>query len=268
MSIIKVNGANIDYKISGNGPQAVIFSHGFLFDKHMYDHQIAALQKRYTCVAYDHRGQGRSECTPSGYDIDNVTEDARALIEALNLAPCHFVGLSMGGFVGMRLAVRYPQLVNSLVLLETSAASEPSSKIRQYKSLGFVGRWLGFRLVIGRVLPIMFGQTFLNDPAREVEKDRWRDFMVAFDKPTLPKVLDGVTGRENFEPFLGQIQMPTLIINGDQDVVYPPAVGEAMQKKIPNSEFVIIPGAGHSSPIEEPAAVTTVITSFLERQEQ
>lgn len=266
MPTIRVNGTHIDYEITGSGQQAIVFAHGFLFDKHMYDQQVSALSARYTCIAYDHRGQGRSEHAASGYDMNNITEDARALIEALDCAPCHFVGLSMGGFVGLRLAIRYPHLLQSLVLLETSADPEPPEAVRRYKLLATIGRWLSLRLVVDRVLSLMFGQNFLNDPAREAEKKRWRDFMVAFDKPTLPKALAGVTGRASVYEQLGQIAMPVLLIFGDQDKIYSRAVGKRMQEKIPAAELVMIPGAGHSSPVEEPAAVTAAIASFLDSQ--
>ena len=76
----------------------------------------------------------------------------------------------MGGFVSMRMAIRYPQLLRSLILMETSAKAEDEEKSGRYKLLGFVSRWFGIRAVLGQVMRILFGQKFLNDPAREAEK--------------------------------------------------------------------------------------------------
>src|SRR6185369_4898317 len=98
----------------------------------MFDAQVAALESRFRCISFDHRGQGQSEVTETGYTMDELTADALALIQALGAAPCHFVGLSMGGFVGMRLAARYPALIRSLSLLETSAGPEPLFKVFKY----------------------------------------------------------------------------------------------------------------------------------------
>ena len=97
MPHVKTNGASIYYEEHGNGPDTIVFSHGLLWSGYMYQDQIAVLKDRYRCITYNHRGQGRSEVTQSGFDIDSLYEDSIALIEALGCAPCHFVGLSMGG---------------------------------------------------------------------------------------------------------------------------------------------------------------------------
>src|SRR5215510_6749099 len=94
-----VNGARLHYTVDGEGPP-VLFAHGLLWSGEMFQYQVAALRRRYRCVTFDFRGQGDSEVTGAGYDMDTLTDDATALIDRLGLAPCHFVGLSMGGFVG------------------------------------------------------------------------------------------------------------------------------------------------------------------------
>src|SRR5690606_29606523 len=100
--------------------------------------------------------------------------DALALLEHLHAAPCHFVGLSMGGFVGMRIAARHPSLLRSLSLLATAADAEPAANLPRYRLLNSIVRRLGPRPVSSRVMPIMFGPSFLNDPARAAERERWR----------------------------------------------------------------------------------------------
>src|SRR5260370_14114934 len=121
MPIISVNGAALYYEEHGTGPEIIVFAHGLLWSCRMYDAQVALLKERYRCVAFDFRGQGQSEVTRSGYDMETLYEDAVALINQLGCAPCHFLGLSMGGFIGLRLAARHPELMPSLILLETSA---------------------------------------------------------------------------------------------------------------------------------------------------
>ncbi len=103
MPTIRVNGVELYYESTGSGPQTVVFSHGLLMSADMFREQVRFLSPRYRVVAYDHRGQGRSDLTARAHDMDTLAADADALIEALGLAPCHFAGLSMGGFVALRL---------------------------------------------------------------------------------------------------------------------------------------------------------------------
>src|SRR5687768_12235716 len=178
MPTLQVDGATLHYEDTGGAAETVVFAHGLLWSGRMFDAQVQALRGRYRCVTFDFRGQGKSEVTADGYDMDTLAEDAAALIEALGCAPCHFVGLSMGGFIGMRLAARRLELLRSLVLIETSADPEPAQNAPRYRLLGRIVRVLGklgMRLVMGRVMRIMFGRTFLEDPARDAERRLWRE---------------------------------------------------------------------------------------------
>jgi pimeloyl-ACP methyl ester carboxylesterase len=96
----------------------------------MWRFQVAAFRDRFRCVAWDHRGQGRTEVTDTGYDMDTLADDAAALVAVLGIAPVHFVGLSMGGFVGMRVAARRPELIRSLALMGPPPTPSPSAPCR------------------------------------------------------------------------------------------------------------------------------------------
>ena len=141
MPIAQVNGAEIHYEIHGTGPETILFAHGLLWSGAMFAAQVEALRSSYRCVTFDFRGQGQSAVTETGYDMDTLALDAAALIEHLRLGPCHVVGLSMGGFVAMRLAARRPDLVRSLILLETAADAEPAANVPRYRLLNFIARW-------------------------------------------------------------------------------------------------------------------------------
>lgn len=229
----------------------------------MFDGQVNALKDVYQCITFDFRGQGQSEVTASGYDIDTLSEDAAALIDALQCAPCHFIGLSMGGFVGLRLAIRRPHLIRSLILVETSADPESEETARRYRLLSFVARWFGLRIVVDRVMPIIFGKKFLSDPARAELSQQWRQRILANHRIGITRAVPGVITREGVYDQLGTIAAPTLIILGDQDVAMPPAKAERMHARIRGARLVVIPGAGHTSTIEEPAAVNAVLKEFL-----
>jgi 3-oxoadipate enol-lactonase len=248
----------------GEGPP-VLFSHGLLWDTRLFAPQVAALRARHRCIAYDHRGQGRSEVTADGYDMDTLAEDAAALIERLGVAPVHFVGLSMGGFVGLRLAIRRPELLRSLVLIDTSAGPEAPGNVPRYRVLNLIARWFGFRPVVDRVLPIMFGRTFLADPARAAERAEYRARLLALDRSGTPRAVRGVIERAGVEGELRHIRTPTLVIVGAEDVATPPAKAQALAAGIAGARLVQVPAAGHTSTLEQPAAVNAALADFLAR---
>src|SRR5258708_12785208 len=177
MPIIRVNEAALYYEEHGTGPETIVFAHGLLWSCRMFDAQGGVVKGRYRWVGFEFGGQGQSEVTRSGYDMETLYEDAVALIKQLGCAPCHFLGLSMGGFIGLRLAAKRPELLRSLILLETSADPEPSEPVAKYRRITVVARWLGLGLVVDPVMPVLFGPTFLTDPARAGERREGRSPM-------------------------------------------------------------------------------------------
>lgn len=264
MARLTVDGVDLYYEETGSGEETLVFSHGLLLDTRMFEPQVEAFRDRYRCIAYDHRGQGRSAVPDDrSISIDTLTEDAAALIEELGAAPCHFVGLSTGGFVGMRLAARRPELVRSLILLSTSADEEPAENLFGYRLLNLVARTLGPRLVAGRVMPIMFSPAFLESPARAEERHRWRR-IVGANRRSIHKAVSGVLERQPCHEELGRIRVPTLIVAGEEDAATPPERSERIHRGIPDSRLVRVPGCGHISTIERPETINQVISGFLD----
>jgi 3-oxoadipate enol-lactonase len=263
MPKLRVNGAELHYEDSGRGAEAIVFGHGFLFSTRMFDLQVAALKDRYRCIALDWRGQGQSELTAGGYDMDTLTEDAVQLIEKLGAGPCHFVGLSMGGFMGMRIALRRPELLRSLVLLETSADPEPPENIPGYRRLTMAAQVLPLRLLMGKVSRIMLGKASLEDPSRAAERKAWRALMEANRRRGISRGLEGITTRKPVIDEIARIRTPTLIMVGEQDVATVPEKSRRIHERIPGSRLVMIPRAGHSSTLEQPAFVNAELERFL-----
>lgn len=230
----------------------------------MFEAQVNAFKDRYRCITFDFRGQGQSEITRVGYDMETLYRDTVALIEAVGCAPCHFAGLSMGGFMGMRLAARRPELLRSLMLLGTSADPEPSENVPRYNRLNFVARWFCLRFVATPVMKIMFGQSFLADPNRTALRAEWQQRLIANHRLGISRAVKGVIDRQGVCDEIGKITTPTLIMVGEEDVATVTAKAERMQSRIAGSQLVRIPRAGHSSTIEEPEAVNTVLKAFLD----
>lgn len=263
MPYITCNQSRIFYEESGSGSETIIFSHGLLFDHRMWDAQVAYFQNNYRCIVYDHRGQGKSEVTGSE-DMDTLYEDAAFLIETVNQGkPVHFVGLSMGGFVGMRLAARKPHLLKTLTLLDTSAAPEPNKF--KYQLLNIIFKLGGAPLIINKIIAILFGKSTLSDPSRKEIIRLWTSEIQAYPS-TISKAVDGVIHRKGVVDELHQILLPTLIAVGEEDVATIPAKSEQIHLAIKGSKFIIIPRAGHSSCIEQPATLNKIIHDFIEPQ--
>jgi pimeloyl-ACP methyl ester carboxylesterase len=262
MPTIRVNGVDLYYESSGSGPQTVVLSHGLLMSADMFREQVRFLSPRYRVIAYDHRGQARSDLTATAHDMDTLAADAAALIEALGVGPCHFAGLSMGGFVAMRLAARRPELLRSCILLETSAEPEPPQNVSRYRLLSWVLRLLGTGAVVDKVMPILFGKSFLADPAQAELRAEWRGRLLGLRR-SIHRSVTGVIERRGVLDELARITLPTLILVGEEDVATPPPKAERIHAAIRGSRLVRLPRAGHSSTIENPEAVNAALADFL-----
>jgi 3-oxoadipate enol-lactonase len=275
---VLVNGVRLRVAQAGAGPGAVVFSHGLFLTHHLFDAPVAGLSDRYRCVAYDHRGQGGSEVDPhrQAIGVETLYDDALALVRALDLAPCHWVGQSVGGYVGMRLAARHPELVRSLVLLSPRIHRNPASFVRRMDLMCAVLtaahpiRPLDYaiRHALGRYgMRELLGATFLADPAKASARE---SFFADFTARAVPALVPAVRGivryPENTVDMLARISAPTMIIAGLDDPS-PPSGGVAhaqqVQAAIPGSRLLVVPAAGHALLIEQPEQVTRAIDGFL-----
>jgi pimeloyl-ACP methyl ester carboxylesterase len=264
MPYLSLPSLNLYYEEIGSGPETLVFSHGLLWSHRMFEAQVVEFSKTYRVIAYDHRGQGKSE-VKGPYDMDTVAEDAAALIRNLVDGPVHFIGLSMGGFVGMRLAARHPELIKSLVLLETSANAEPLENLPQYKLLNGIVRWIGIiPPIANKVMKIMFAHSWLQNSANTTSIRRWKKELSS-NKKSITGPVEGVIYRKGVEEELGNITCPTLVIVGDEDVATTPEKAAFIQKGIKGTTLELISGAGHSSCIEKPQEVNRLLKEWLKK---
>jgi len=262
------DGATIAYTDTGP-PGAVadaptiVFGHGLLFSGWMFRSQIEALRDAYRCVAIDWRGQGSSPRARGGYDMDSLADDAVELIGKTGTAPVHWVGLSMGGFVGMRIAARRPDLVRSLVLLDTSADREPLRSTVEDLLLALIYRVAGIAPVRRQVEKVMFGPELRSSPDGRATIDEWIATLSSSERAGIAWAVTAVVTRKAVSGELGRISAPTLVATGEHDKPTPPARGRRIAQAIPGARFELVRGAGHSSTIEQPDAVTALISDFL-----
>jgi pimeloyl-ACP methyl ester carboxylesterase/SAM-dependent methyltransferase len=263
MARVTVNGVALGYTEAGSGPETVVLAHSYLVDRRQFDAQIAALAPRYRVLAYDHRGHGESEKPESGYEMETLFADAVAFIERTRAAPCHFVGSSTGGFIGLRLGFRRPDLLRSLVLLDTAAEAEPLWARAKHQGMFAVLLTLGFEPLLGPTMSMLFGPTFLGDPARRSEVELWRRRLATHDARALVRFGHGIFARAPVVDRLGDIAVPTLVMVGEHDRAIPRAQAQRLADGIPGAKLALVPGAGHLCTIESPVAVNRMMSSFF-----
>ena len=268
MAFLNRGDAQINYSDTGvpaGKPDAptIVFGHGLLFSGWLFHNQIEALRDAYRCVAIDWRGQGASNAPAGEYDMDTLTEDAVALINELGVDKVHYVGLSMGGFVGMRIAARHPELLRSLTLLDTSAMPEDKENVSSYRTLARAYRIIGIKPIAKKVYPIMFGSKSLSDPAMKPVVAEWISQLSRVNRSGMVKAIYGVVDRKGVEDELSNIKTPTLVVVGAEDAATPVHKSQAIAGRIGGARFEVVADAGHPSTMEKLAEITKLIRDFV-----
>ncbi|MEV0032409.1 alpha/beta fold hydrolase [Nocardia sp. NPDC050793] len=268
MPLLRANGVSLAYTDTGTPPgrpdaPTILFGHGLLFGGWMFRPQIDVLRDRYRCVTVDWRGQGETPATAGGYDMDTLCDDAEALIRELDLAPVHFVGLSMGGFVGLRLGARRGRLLRSLTVLDTTADGEPRDAARKYTLFAWIYQLLGAAPLKQQVLPTLFGPDFLNSRRSEPVVHEWSARLSRSSRTGIRKAILAVADHAAIGDELADIVAPTLVIVGADDNATPRLDAERLVARIDGSTVQVVPAAGHTSNLEQPHIVTACLASFL-----
>lgn len=264
MPDIDVNGTTLHYLDDGpRDAPALVFSPSMFFDGRMFAGQAEAFAGRYRVVRYDLRGQGQSARMPrEQLDMDTQAEDAAALIEALDLAPCTFIGNSMGGFIALRLAARRPDLLRSAVVMGSSADAEESVAEME----GLVGALAehGMEPVLEGVLQFMMGDMTRTDPERANVLAGVREHLLTRG-PDSADAAWHIPHRKGVLDELGDITVPVLVVAGAEDNTYPVAKSEQMAELIPGARLVVVERAGHVLALENPEAVNAVLEEHFAR---
>lgn len=261
---LEANGLELAYREVGSGSETVVFSHSFLVDSRQFDAQIEALSGSYRVISFDHRDHGESGRADRPYEMADLVADGARVVEGLDATPCHWVGLSTGGFVGMRLALEHPEWFRTLTLMDTSATAEDvASKIRN-KLMLTVLRVAGVKPLVGRVMKLMFADPFLDGDDFAETRALWHDRIAAGDRAAIRRFADAIGGRDDVLDRLRSLDLPVHAISGADDRALAASHAKAIAEAVPGSTLSLIPGAGHLCTIETPAAVNDVLVPFIE----
>lgn len=249
---------DIAVDVAGAGP-LLVFLHGIGGNRHNWAEQLAHFAATHTAIAWDARGYGDSDDAPDRRFTD-FADDLARVIRHFG-APAHLVGLSMGGRIALDCWKRYPQLVVSLTLADTSAGAPPAAD----KVEAFLALRRKPLLEEGKT-PADIAPAIVASIAGPQISDSARTRLIASHAALRPhsylETLAAVTGFSDF-PRFETITVPTLVIVGEHDRVATPAYAATMAAAIPGARLRVIPGAGHVSNIEAPAAFNTALGDFL-----
>lgn len=261
---MKSNQTDLAIFTKGNlDKKPIIFIHGFPYDHTMWDKQIDELKSYYYCVAYDIRGLGESPLGDGQYTMESFVDDLEAVIDYLGLKKPVLCGLSMGGYIALRAVERNESNYSGLILYDKrSSADTDEGKIKRAENIKKINT-LGVKQFVNDFVPHCFSVKSITDSNDEYTKVLNKS--LNSNAIGVKGCLLAMAGRTDTTSYLSQIRIPTLLLCGEDDHLTPPDVMELMAEQIPNSQFEIVPNAGHMSPIENASFVNSKIKKFLSR---
>lgn len=242
----------------------LLLIHAFPANARLWEPQFALADEGWHVVAPHLRGFGDlDEGTPPDTRIDDYAADIEGLLRDLDVRQAVVGGLSMGGYTAFALYRRAPSLVRALILADTRAEADPPEARQNRLRLIEAARTGGVAAVADEMVPRLLGAT--THARRPEVVARVRE-LIAESHPDAPiAALHAMMTRREATSLLGSVSVPTLVVVGDEDVLTPPALSEAMARGIPGAELVVVPGAGHYPNLEDPAAFNAAVAAFLGR---
>lgn len=262
---MEVEGAQLHYVDVGVGDPPVVLLHAFPLHSDMWAPQVACLAANHRVVVPDLKGFGKSSAPedPEAYSMADYVRQVVGLIGALGLEGVVLGGLSMGGYVAFSLVARHLHLLAGLVLADTRAGRDTPEVFQRRTDQQDQVRREGTEALVETLLGgLLAPETFEQRPQLV---DQVRRIMASNPPAGFIGGLEAMKGRPDSLPNLAAVKVPTLVLVGAHDAPSPPEVVRVWQQRIPESELVVVPGAGHLSNMEQPDAFNAALTDYIER---
>jgi 3-oxoadipate enol-lactonase len=258
MPFVDVGELRTHYALTGDEEPVLVFSNSLGTDFSMWDPQMAELQSRFRILRYDTRGHGKSSVTPGDYTIEQLGRDVLGLLDSLHVDRVHFCGLSMGGMIGMWLAIRAPSRLHCLVLSNTAA--HVGTKEMWNARIATV-RKDGMKSVAAAVIERWFTPEFRASSAEKVARAQ----RTIENSPPEGYAASCAALRDmDLRETVARIKAPTLVIYGGSDPVIPASDAQFLTDRIRGTGTVELPAA-HLSNVEQASAFTEAVSNFLSR---
>lgn len=266
--LITDDGVKLYYEETGSGIP-IVFVHEFAGDYRSYELQLRYFGQRYRCVAYNARGYPPSDVPKDGerYSQERARDDIRAVLDTLRIDRAHIVGLSMGGFAALHFGFTYPDRVRSLVVAGCGYGAEPAKRAQFAEEAEAAAKHFEGQTMAKAAEGYGLGPTrvqFQNKDPRG-----WREFIEQLKEHSTEGSALTMRGVQKRRPSLFDlvdkmktITAPTLVMTGDEDwpCLEP---GLLMKRAIPTAALVVMPNAGHTINLEDPAAFNRHIADFI-----
>lgn len=253
------NAIQCAHTLQGNGP-ALFLIHGIGAARNTWLKALPVLTRHFTVITYDLRGHGESPVPESEFGLDELVADLETLRAQLGIEQAHFAGHSLGGMIGPAYALKYPERVLSLGLLSTAAfRTEDDSK----KVWGVVNAME--ERGIPNVLPMLSDRWFTDDfiTAHADVVERRLQQVIGNDPAVFLNVFRIYAGTE-MSPWLHEVQVPSLVLTGENDGGCNPRLNRLIDAALPNSELVILPDYKHSLLLEAGDKVAAEMVRFIQ----
>jgi pimeloyl-ACP methyl ester carboxylesterase len=262
MPVASIGEINMYYEVHGDGEPLVLIQ-GLSLDSSWWTNQIPVFSQKYRVIVFDNRGVGQTNCPDSPYSTEMMADDTVALLKALSVTDAHILGFSMGGMVAQQIALKYPKIVKSLILV-TTAAKFPA-RARHLTQL-----WL--KMLEEQVSP----ETRLRDVCLWVFTDRFFEdneqvtaaVNLGLNQP-YPQSECGFAGQvaallqHNTQDQISQITVPTLVLVGKDEIFIPVNFSAQLAANIPNAELIVLERGGHNYWAETPEQFNQAVMQFL-----
>jgi 3-oxoadipate enol-lactonase len=258
------SGITLSYVDVGRGVPVVLI-HGLFLDHTAFEQQIKAFEGQARIIAIDIHGHGESSVLNQPISLDEMAEDYFDLVGQLGIHQAIWGGVSLGGMTSLRIAIKHPEAVMGLLLLNTNAASGAGKKVPSFDGLNapLTLRFLwNTRFLKQQVLNAgLFGRTTLatNPDLQRV----WIDKMKSISSISMKYVIEAVLSANSILEQLSSICVPTIVAGGDEDVALPMSASQEIQHRISHATLVEMERCGHSSSIEQPQRVNQLLEQLL-----
>src|SRR4051794_33626249 len=260
MPLIRANGIDLFYDITGPADAPVLaFSNSLGTPLEMWDAQVRAFSNGYRCLRYDTRGHGRSQVVDAPVSIDDLAADLAGLFDALGISKAHVIGLSLGGMTAQALAASHPGRAESLVLMATAAYLPPPETWEQRAQ---TVRAQGMGAIVEAVMERWFTPDTVALSPELVAPVRER--FVELDPHGYAVACLAIRDMD-LRSRIGSIDIPTLVIAGEDDPATPIEMAEEIADLIPGAELTVVPEAAHLIAVEQADAVNVILEDHLDR---
>ena len=262
MTTIKINNVTLGYTEAGSrNHRTIVFAHPLLWGAEMFDQIIEELAKDFHVIAVDIHGHGNSSFSES-LTINQMTDDFSLLLERLALPKITWLGMSIGGMIGMRFALAHPGKLDSLILMVTNAKLDEPEIKHQTQQLWKLFRDGERESIVEPAMPYFFAKkTFENRPELI---ERFRRKLIGFKEASgMFAAATAMFERDDLSDKINRIEIPTLIVAGSEDISATPKEAEFMASVIPYARLKIFEETNHLLAIEKTYEVAECIRGFL-----